>query len=156
MENKNLVDKAKEILEKIIYITIASVTKDGEPWNSPISAYFDDQYNFYWASWTENQHSQNIRQNPNVFLVIYDSTAPEGTGEGVYIKAKAYELNDKEEIEKALSSRHKDKSRQADDYMSEKPLRLYKAIPEKVWINVDGEFNGNYVDKRIEVNLLNP
>lgn len=35
------------------------------------------------------------------------------------------------------------------------PRRIYKAIPEKVWINTEGDINGEYVDKRVEVNLLN-
>src|SRR3989344_4776521 len=96
------VEKAHRIIEKILYITIATVSKDGRPWNSPVYCAFDEDYNFYWASWRENQHSKNIKENNNVFIVIYDSTVPEGTGEGVYVQAKAYELNDGEEIKHAL------------------------------------------------------
>jgi len=35
------------------------------------------------------QHSKNIAENNRVFIVIYDSTVPEGDGEGVYIQAMA-------------------------------------------------------------------
>ncbi len=148
--------RAKEIISKIIYITIATSSKDGQPWNSPVSAYHDNNYNFYWASWRENQHSKNIRENPNIFIVIYDSTAPEGTGEGVYIKAKAYEIHDQSEIEKALKYRStkKKNSREAKEFMGDYPRRIYKAVPEKFWINGDGDINGNFIDVRFEVNLV--
>lgn len=38
--------------------------------------------------------------------------------------------------------------------MGKYPRRVYKAIPEKVWVNDVGETNGNYVDKRFEVELV--
>lgn len=50
--------RAKEIVEKIIYATIATASKDGQPWNSPVYCAYDEDYNFYWSSWTENQHSK--------------------------------------------------------------------------------------------------
>jgi len=39
----------KEIIAKILYITIASVTKEGLPWNTPVYSAHDRQLNFYWA-----------------------------------------------------------------------------------------------------------
>ena len=152
------ITKAKEIISKIIYITIASSSKDGQPWNSPVYSAFDNQYNFYWASWKENQHSKNIAENPNVFIVIYDSTVPQGTGEGVYIKAKAYELSDEEEIKLALATLYTRKNqnpqkRSPKEFRGDYPRRVYKAVPEKFWVNDDGEVRGNYVDTRIEIKL---
>ena len=154
------VEKAHRIIEKILYITIATVSKDGRPWNSPVYCAFDEDYNFYWASWRENQHSKNIKENNNVFIVIYDSTVPEGTGEGVYVQAKAYELNDGEEIKHALKyldgrvNKKKSPKTRIAQFQGDKPRRVYKAIPEKVWMNGEGDINGNYIDTRIEVDLL--
>lgn len=152
-------DKAKEILQKIIYITIATSDKNGMPWNSPVSSAFDEEYNFYWTSNKNGQHSQNIRGNPNVFLVIFDSTAPEGTGEGVYVKAKAYELNDETEIQHALETNYKRKGEsghhhEPKEFLGDYPRRFYKAVPETFWINGGGDINGNYIDIRAEVDLL--
>ncbi|HTE22270.1 MAG TPA: pyridoxamine 5'-phosphate oxidase family protein [Candidatus Limnocylindria bacterium] len=93
--------RAKEILQKIIYATIATASKDGKPWNSPVRHTYDKDLNIYWFSDKEGHHSRNVRQNENVFIVIYDSTVPEGQGEGVYFEAKAYEVNDPEEIRHA-------------------------------------------------------
>ena len=153
--------KAKEIIEKIQYITIATVSKDGEPWNTPVYSAYDEDYNFYWNSWKESQHSKNIAVNNNVFLVIYDSTLPEGSGAhiGVYIQAKAYILGEEKEIEQGrmilLKRKGKPSSKlvSAREFMGDYPRRVYKAVPEKVWLNDVGEINGNYIDKRKEIDL---
>jgi len=128
--------KTKQILQEILYITIATATKDGIPWNSPVYSAFDEDYNFYWASDRNGQHSKNIKDNPNVFLVIYDSTAPEGTGEGVYIQAKACELTDENERLRALKVLDqrvgKTKERTAKELLGDYSRRVYKAVPEDV------------------------
>ena len=38
-------------------------------------------------------------------------------------------------------------------FQGNKPRRIYKATPEKVWINSEGYINGNYIDARIEVDV---
>ena len=156
MDNK-YVDRAKKIIDKILYITIATVNKNGEPWNSPVYSAFDENYNFYWASDQNGKHSKNISENENVFIVIYDSTAPEGTGEGVYIKAKTTVLTDNKEILHGLEVLDKrvgkTKERNENEFLDEYPRRVYKATPEKVWVNDEGDVNGNYIDIRIEINL---
>lgn len=158
---EDLSEKAKEIISKILYITIATSSKEGLPWNSPVYSAYDENYNFYWNSWKENQHSKNIAENNNVFLVIYDSTLTEGSGAhiGVYIQAKAYMLTEEKEIERGvmiLSKRKgkpSSKLRSAQEFMGNYPRRVYKAVPEKVWLNDVGEINGNYIDKRVEIKL---
>ncbi len=42
--------KAAEIIKKIPYITLATVSEEGQPWNSPLWSAFDKDLNFYWAS----------------------------------------------------------------------------------------------------------
>lgn len=149
--------QTQNIIMKILYIAIATSSKDGRPWNSPVYCAFDKNYNFYWASWRENQHSKNIRENNQVFLVIYDSTVPEGTGKGVYIQAKAYELDREKEIEHSISyldGRIKKKGRhKASQFVGSMQRRIYKAVPEKIWINDEGNINGEYIDRREEVDL---
>jgi uncharacterized protein YhbP (UPF0306 family) len=159
--NDQLVERAKAILNKILYITIATTSKDGQPWNSPVYSAFDENYNFFWASDQNGQHSKNIKENNKVFLVVYDSTAPEGTGEGVYIQAKASAITDEKEIAHAVkyldgrTNKQKDPVTRIAGFQGAMPRRVYKAVPERVWVNDDGEVNGNYIDIRIEINLLN-
>ncbi len=148
--------KAREIISKILYITIATVGVDGKPWNSPVYSAFDENYNFYWISWKKNQHSKNIKKNNNIFLVIYDSTLPFESGAhiGVYVQAKAYELSDDKDTKYALkylnarAGNHK-----LSQFKENMPRRIYKAVPEKIWLNDVGEISGNYIDKRIEITL---
>ena len=88
---------------------------------------------------------------------MYDSTVLEGTGIGVYIQAKAYELSDEKEIEKALSllyGRKNETPRKPSEFLRDYPRRVYKAIPEKIWVNSESDIDGEYVDRRIEVNLI--
>lgn len=151
------IQRAKNIISKILYITIASSTKDGMPWNSPVYSAFDENYNFFWASDQNGQHSKNIAENENVFIVIYDSTVPEGTGEGVYVKAKAHKIENEKEIQHALEcldGRVGKKSHSPSEFLGDMPRRVYKAVPEKFWVNDDGDVNGKYIDIRIEVDLL--
>jgi nitroimidazol reductase NimA-like FMN-containing flavoprotein (pyridoxamine 5'-phosphate oxidase superfamily) len=119
---------------------------------------FDSDYNFYWVSDRHSQHSKNIRENPHVFLVIYNSTIPEGTGagRGVYIQAQARELSDPGEIAHAhqlLAGRAGKKSRTPDHFLDDAPRRIYQAVLERAWVNDDREWNGHLIDIRIEIDL---
>lgn len=151
--------KAAEIIKKIIYITLATVSKDGQPWNSPLYSAFDKDLNFYWFSDHKSVHSSNIKTNNKVFCVIYDSTMKEGTGEGIYFTGKAYEISQDIKILAALKVMDervgKQKERHAEKFMGANPLRVYKVIPEKFWMNDDEkDANGKYVkDIKVEVPL---
>lgn len=149
-------EKAKEIIAKIPYITIATISEDGMPWNAPVFAAYDEKYNFYWGTYRNSQKSKNIRYNKNIFLVIYDSNDLPGEGFGVYIQATAEELNDPKKIEaahKLLWDRHVVPYWKLEQVQDDAPIRLYKAIPKKFWVNGEGRENGHYIDTRIEIKL---
>ena len=131
MEGKYVINAAR-ILKKIQYMTIATVCSDGSPWNTPVAPTFDDEFVFHWGSNEESVHSKNVRNEKRVFVVIYDSTAPSGTGEGVYMSGEAQER---------------------DEYKG--TLRLYTFRPDKVWINDEEQDEaGNFKkDVRIEINI---
>lgn len=151
----NYTQRAKQILEKIIYATVATATKDGRPWNSPVRCVYDKDLNIYWFSDKEGQHSKNVRENEDVFIVIYDSTVPEGDGEGVYIQAKAYEVTDSEEVTHARRiKKGADYSRSPDDFLGDAVRRVYRAKPQKIWMN-DAEIkDGVFIrDFRTEIPL---
>ena len=149
---------AREIVKRILYITIATVSSEGKPWNSPVYSAFDTEGNFYWTSASEAQHSRNIDANGDVFLVIYDSTVPEGTGKGVYVEAHAQVLADPAEIVEAR--RHS--SLRAGLPLDDGPDRfreggirqVYRATPKRLWIN-DAERRGDAVvrDARVQLPL---
>lgn len=154
--NDNLSKRAKEIIEEIFYFNIATVNNDSQPWNSMVYGAYDDAYNFYWGSHKESQHSNNIRANNKVFVTIYDSTTPAGEGEGVYILAEAKEVAELEEIKKAhrlIQDRRPIPYWRLNQMYGATPVRIYKAVPKKVWMNVEGEKNGHYIDMRQEISL---
>jgi hypothetical protein len=137
-------------------VTIATASRSGEPWNSPVFSAFDARYRFFWASDQQAQHSRNIAENPLVFLVIYDSTVPALAGEGVYVRARATPLTDREEVREALAhlaGRIGEEPASPDQFLAEMPRRVYRATPERMWRNADGERNGQFVDVRREVDL---
>lgn len=155
MQDK-LSSRAKEIIENVTYLTIASVTKDGEPWNSPVFGSYDTEYNFYWNSKKSAQHSKNIRNNPSIFIVIYDTNKVWGEGEGVYIQARAEELVKDNEIEVALAchfARKKKPIQPVQDFKGDSYLRIYKAVPTKAWCNTGKRVGGHFTDKRVEIKL---
>lgn len=158
------IECARRTIQEIQYITIATVHAHSDsspasrPWNSPVYSAFDSECNFYWASDRHSRHSKNIRENPNVFLAIYNSMIPEGTGagKGVYIQAQARELSDPGEIAHAhqlLADRVGKTSRTPDHFLDDMPRRIYQAVPERAWVNDNGERKGHFIDIRIEIDL---
>src|SRR5439155_24731059 len=98
-ENSRL---AQAILSQLAYITLSTATTDGVPWNAPVYAAFDEAYTFFWVSAKYARHSQNIRANQRIAIVVYDSTVPKATGKGVYMEARAYELTYRRECRQAI------------------------------------------------------
>lgn len=152
----DLVKIAKEIIEKIKYLNIATVGEDGQPWNTPVYVSYDDELNFYWMSWKKNQHSLNVEDNPRVFGTLYDSTAPFSAGMGVYIQGNATRLTNPVEILVSLKThydRSKGKVKAVEKFLENFPRRVYKLVPEKVWVNGDKRVDGEPIDFRTEISL---
>lgn len=145
---------ARNILSRICYATLATATRTGLPWSSPVYTAFDHRSHFFWLSSPQARHSQNIRENSQIACVIYDSTAPEGTGTGVYIQAGAFELEERAEIVLGLHclfARIGEPPPSIDYAQGASPLRVYEAVPQAMWINGKNEVNGVSVDTRIVV-----
>ena len=152
--NTRFLERSAEILQTVRYATIATADLQAHPWNSPVYSVRDDDLNFYWVSDKQNQHSQNVRQNPRVFIVFYDSTALPGQGEGVYFSATASELSDPEDIQAARQLIDPGNSGSAEEYSGNCICRIYRATPTQAWINTFEECGGVFIrDYRIEIPL---
>jgi nitroimidazol reductase NimA-like FMN-containing flavoprotein (pyridoxamine 5'-phosphate oxidase superfamily) len=144
---------AQAILSHLPYITLATATQDGIPWNTPVYAAFDETYTFFWVSAKYARHSQNIRANPHIAIVVYDSTVLPGTGKGVYMEARAYELTDEQECREALACLHRrgwEHPPSVDMVLGATLRGVYKAIPENIWISTEDEHG---LDGRVEVDV---
>ena len=150
-------NRAREIIQRILYVTIATVSSEGRPWNSPVYSAYDNHANFYWTSSPEAQHSRNIDYNGKVFLVIYDSTVPEGKGEAVYVEGTAAALEAPAEIAEAKRNMAlrvgKQLGPETDRLLAARLQRIYRATPNRVWMNgFENDENGSYVrDIRVEI-----
>jgi general stress protein 26 len=152
--DQDLKNKINNLFENVPYLTIASITTDGSPWNSPVFGIHDDEYNFIWNSSTESQHSKNISEDKNIFIVIYNSMAKAGDGFGLYIQAEAEQLEESD-LEQVLpfwyEKIHKT-PKSVSEFLNSGSQRLYKAIPKKVWVNAYDK-NRSPADYKIEVDL---
>jgi hypothetical protein len=151
-------DLAKQILGSIQYATIATASISGKPWNTPVFYAYDDQSNIYWSSHPESIHSKNLSQSSQAFIVIYNSKAAEGEGQGLYIEAKVTEVNDAKELKaalKLLGNRRGKPFLFMEKFMADGPQRIYKASPCRMWINdAEQDSNGDFIkDYRIEVRI---
>lgn len=149
---------ALKILNDIQYATIATSDEKGEPWNTPVYCAFGEDNNIYWSSHPESQHSRNIAVNSKVFIVIYNSIAPEGDGVGVYLRATSEALVDPAEIDRALVLLGDRRGRPflfPKKFQNEGPQRIYKATPVEAWINdADQDSDGDFIkDFRVPIEL---
>jgi hypothetical protein len=107
----------------------------------------------------EATHSRNIAVRPQISIVIFDSQAPIGTGQGVYLSAVAEELTGAGldrgiEIYSRRSRLHGAAEWKASDVRSPAVHRLYRATISEQWI-LEKE-PGDRGDRRIEVAVEAP
>jgi uncharacterized protein YhbP (UPF0306 family) len=156
----NPVQKAKQIIEEHLYMTVATSSVEGEPWISPVFYAFDEHYNLFWVSNKDARHSQLIGANPRVAIVIFNSIAEIEDVDAVYIEATAAELAQPGDIQhamKVLAPRVlKDEFLVKDESQvtGEAVWRIYRAVPHSVSKLTAGEYiNGQYVDRREPIQL---
>lgn len=149
--------RTDNILKNNLYLTMATATKSGHPWISPLF-YVHDQHNrLYWYSRKTARHSKLLMCNHKVAVTIFDSHAVGDAVDGLYIQGRAREVSPKELknvlplYTKKLYAKILDKTKHnPSDFMKESPLRMYVAIPEKLWlVGPAGSYKGKYLDTRI-------
>jgi uncharacterized protein YhbP (UPF0306 family) len=77
---------ARNIIAENQYMTIASRGPDGTVWASPVVYVPDKDYNIYYISLPDSNHSKNIAAAPNVTVAIFDSHQNFGEGVGLQIE----------------------------------------------------------------------
>lgn len=147
------------IIRTMPYMTIATVTPAGAPWNTPVYCAYDRALRFFWTSAPTSQHSRNLVTNPQAFATLYDSTVPEGTGVGVYLRGTARQIRDLRTLVIALlqlAHRVGATPRPPAMVQGAAPRRLYQFVPAEGWINgwVDAAGGpGSGYDIRIALDL---
>ena len=133
-------DIARAILDAGIYAVLGTADADGLPWASPVWFASEDYRELYWVSYPGARHSQNIAVRPQIAMVVFDSTVPSGTGQGVYMTATAEQLSDRAAIEHGIDVFSRESVRQGNQewglerVTGEARLRLYRASMYEYWI----------------------
>jgi nitroimidazol reductase NimA-like FMN-containing flavoprotein (pyridoxamine 5'-phosphate oxidase superfamily) len=123
---------AREIIDANRYMTLATADGGGRPWASPVWYAHQGYTDLYWVSRPDARHSRNLAVRPEVGIVIFDSTVPEGDGQAVYVEALAAELDGAERDEGiAVFSSRSEAGGAAPwgvaDVSGPAPFRLYRA-----------------------------
>jgi nitroimidazol reductase NimA-like FMN-containing flavoprotein (pyridoxamine 5'-phosphate oxidase superfamily) len=126
---------AQAIIDANRYMVLATADGTGRPWSSPVYFAHDSYAEFLWVSAPETTHSRNIAARPQVGIVIFDSHAPIGTGQGVYLSATAEQVRSDNltrgiETFSLRSIGHGGAAWTVKDVQPESGLRLYRAAAE--------------------------
>jgi Pyridoxamine 5'-phosphate oxidase len=123
---------ARSIINGNLYMTLGTADGAGRPWASPVYYASAGYTEFYWVSSPEATHSRNIAARPQISIVVFDSHAPVGTGQGVYMSAVAEELAGVD-VERGIdvfsrgSVAHGAREWGLQDVQGPAPYRLYRA-----------------------------
>jgi nitroimidazol reductase NimA-like FMN-containing flavoprotein (pyridoxamine 5'-phosphate oxidase superfamily) len=80
---------ARALVAENSYLTLATAGPAGTPWATPVWFAARDLDLFVWASKPGARHSLNIAENPQVSLVVFDSSKAPGEGSALYVAADA-------------------------------------------------------------------
>ena len=94
---------ARAIVDGNSYMTLGTADADGLPWASPVWYAPASYREFFWVSKPAARHSRNITVRPEVAIVIFDSTVPIGTGQAVYMAARAEEHTAGGDVDRGLA-----------------------------------------------------
>ena len=153
-QGQNLESVAKNIIDSMMYMVLGTADGSGQPWVSPVYFAPAGYREFYWVSSPEAKHSRNIAVRSQISIVIFDSRAPIGTGQGVYMSVAAEELTGADlergiEIFSRTSLGHGGHKWKLEDVQAPALYRLYRATVQDHWI-LD---TTNSPDHRISVNI---
>lgn len=146
---------AADLIEASRYLVLATADATGRPWSSPLYFAHIGGTEFFWVSSPAAAHSRNIVVRPEVGIVVFDSQAAIGTGQGVYMSAAAELVEDDTGTARGIeafsrrSVAHGGLEWTSEDVRPEAGLRLYRAVADTHWMLAkDGQ-----PDHRVPVTL---
>jgi uncharacterized protein YhbP (UPF0306 family) len=140
----------RAIIDANLYMVLATADEAGQPWVSPVYYAPADYREFFWVSSPDSRHSRILEGRGQVAIVIFDSSVPIGTGQGVYMSAVAQEVGGDErsagiEMFSRRSLAHGGHAWTLQDVESPARLRLYRATAVEQFLGVN--------DRRVPVTL---
>ena len=83
---------AREILDRIRYVVLATIDEDGRTRSSPVYFTPHGYEDLYWVSYADTHHSRNLARDNRLGGVVFDSTRPPGESSAVYVTGSAREI----------------------------------------------------------------
>jgi nitroimidazol reductase NimA-like FMN-containing flavoprotein (pyridoxamine 5'-phosphate oxidase superfamily) len=131
---------ATGLVEASRYLVLATADETGRPWSSPVYFAHLGFTEFFWVSSPDVTHSRNIAVRPEVGIVVFDSQAAIGTGQGVYMSAVAELLEDDDAVARGIeafsrrSIAHGGHAWTSEDVRPGTGMRLYRATAGAHWL----------------------
>src|SRR5437867_6933149 len=88
-DEQDLAARARAIIDANLYMVLGTADQAGRPWVSPVYYAPAPYREFLWVSSPEATHSRNLQERHELSIVIFDSSVPINTGQGVYMSAVA-------------------------------------------------------------------
>jgi hypothetical protein len=156
----SLADQMWEAVPRLLglhrYLVLATADAAGEPWASPVFFAADGTSRLLWASSPDSRHSRNIARRPAVAITVFDTDAPIGRAEALYLEATAGTVDDTTApaTVELLNARLPPRQHlAADDLGPTGPLRVYEATVRQHYVLIrggDARFD-NDIDTRLAV-----
>ena len=71
------------------YLVLGTADGEGRPWATPVFFAADGEHRVLWVSAPDSRHSRNIAARPEVAITVFDTNAPIGGAEALYLEATA-------------------------------------------------------------------
>ncbi|BCJ47936.1 hypothetical protein GCM10010168_22950 [Actinoplanes ianthinogenes] len=138
------------------YLVLGTADGDGNPWATPVFFAAAGEDRILWVSAPDSRHSRNIAVRPTVSITVFDTNAPIGQAEAIYLEATA-ELLPRDAYASALTMLNTrlpaERRVGPDDLGPAGPLEVYQAAVSRHFVLVTGgdtRFD-NITDARLAV-----
>ena len=145
-----------QLLNANHYCVLATADAAGEPWATPVFFAARHDRELFWVSSPTSRHSRNIAVRPTIGITIFDSTAPIGGAEALYLEAHAGPLDSSlhpQALEVLNSRLPPPQALSLTDLPPAGPLQPYRATAIRHYVLMrggDARFD-NVVDDRLPV-----
>lgn len=143
------------------YMVLATIGPAGAPWAASLYFGVSGQFDIYFVSRFDAQHSQNIRADGRCSGAILDAHRPPETNDGLQFAGLAYELTDNDELKVAINAlydkRYPDpsiratKHRTPADFQPPATRGLYRVVVDE-WYKYDTPNRSE--DRRVKIDLV--
>jgi Pyridoxamine 5'-phosphate oxidase len=148
-------EMARRVIDGNRYLVLGTIEPDGSPRLSPVYFTPARYRDFYWVSSPDARHTCNVRERPDVQIVVFDSSTPPGESEAVYLAATAHEVSADglpDVVDEAFDPEHRGGRRFGlEELTGDADLRLFVATARSYDVHVRGSHptHGTGIDRRV-------